>query len=677
MKPNSKVVIIFSVLVVLSLACSLSPLSLASEKTVAPTEVAAPSPTPILEMPVQSGEENPDEPVIISGTIPFTSPFFLDGNAEPFVLLEDEAGFAARDLEFEFPLAGQAIGPVELVDDNTLSFNLSLPAVPQGTLLDVDNNGEEDRGVMVFAMAYWSNTWGDPFLEPRDGRGWSTAYVSTTTDPDRDNEIDGGHLIIWAPDDSQQFPSGYGEDNMLLTEDDPVQSVPAGYSIVDLDTTPFKIYKEAQPIFELIEGEGAVNNYTDLSYEEAFDAMFKKVSVEYPFTEEKNIDWDALYDEFAPRIREARNDNDFYRALRDFTYRIPDGHVGISFNADVFYEEQGGSFGMLLSELSDGRILVKKVLPNTAASKAGIQPGAEILQWDGQPVRTALDAVVPYLGPFSTEHTKRLEQLVFLTRNPIGTKVAISYKNPTGGEVNTTLTSEFEYDSLFESIPSLNLDELVLPIEAEVLDESGLGYIRITTFSEDYNLMARLWERAIEGLLDYDIPGLIIDVRINGGGNMGLAMDFVGYFFYRELAVSQSSYYNERTGVFEYTDYPSRIEPAPIYYDGPIAVLISPDCVSACEGFSNAMSQEERAVIVGHFPSAGAYGEVGRGQYELPGDFSMQFPTGRPETMDGEILIEGTGVVPTYTVPVTEESALGIRDTVLETAVQTLLDQIN
>ncbi len=38
---------------------------------------------------------------------------------------------------------------------------------------------------------------------------------------------------------------------------------------------------------------------------EAFDAMFEKVRLEYPFTEDKNIDWDALYAEFAPRIEAA------------------------------------------------------------------------------------------------------------------------------------------------------------------------------------------------------------------------------------------------------------------------------------------------------------------------------------------------------------------------------------
>jgi C-terminal processing protease CtpA/Prc len=50
----------------------------------------------------------------------------------------------------------------------------------------------------------------------------------------------------------------------------------------------------------------------------------------------------------------------------------------------------------------------------------------------------------------------------------------------------------------------------------------------------------------------------------------------------------------------------------------------------------------------------------------------MQFPTGRPETPDGELLIEGTGVVPDISVPVTEESALGEVDAVLEAAIEAL-----
>ena len=130
------------------------------------------------------------------------------------------------------------------------------------------------------------------------------------------------------------------------------------------------------------------------------------------------------------------------------------------------------------------------------------------------------------------------------------------------------------------------------------------------------------------------------------------------------------------TGKFEYQDQPVEIKPAPSQYSGPIAVLVGPECASACELFSYALQHDGRSVVVGNFSSAGAAGEVLRGQYKLPGGLSMQFPTGRPETLDGKVPIEGVGVIPDIKVPVTEKSALGEEDGVLQAAIQALLDKL-
>jgi C-terminal processing protease CtpA/Prc len=670
MRRRHALILVFAALAVATFACTLP--SREASPTPPPTPTQAPTPIPMPD--VQPGEADPNEPVLIRGTIPFTSPFFINSIAEPFVLLEDEAGFVARDREFEFPLSGQVIGPVDLVDDQTLSYTLPLPSVPTGTLLDVDNDNEIDQGVMIFAVAYWSNTWGDPFLEARDGTGWSNAYTSATTDPNREDEITGGILVIWAPDEEQEFPSGFGPDEMLFTEDDPVTLVPAGYSIVDLDQEPFHFYKEPQPEITLLEGEVAVNDYSDLDYEAAFDALFEKSSREYPFTEEKGIDWDDLYDEFSERVSNAQNDNDFYRAIRDFTYAVPDGHVGLSFNADVFFEERGGGLGVVLTELTDGRVIATQVLSGFAADNAGIEEGAEILTWNGRAVTEAVSQIQPYFGPFSTGHHERVEQVNYLTRMPPGERVDILFQNPRAASPEEqTLTSTVEYDSLFATISSFNFDELELPIEGEVIDGTGIGYVTIKTFSDDYNLLARLWERYIENLIDNEIPALIIDLRVNGGGSGGLALDFVEYFFDEEHVLSQRLYYNDISGEFETRGLPARIKPGPLHYQGAIAVLVSPDCASACEGFTYAITQDSRAIVVGHFPTAGMYGEVGRGQYDLPAEISLQFPTGRPETPDGELLIEGVGIIPDILVPVTEASALGTTDAVLQAAIDALL----
>jgi C-terminal processing protease CtpA/Prc len=674
MRRSHALYIVITALSVSTLACELL--------TQEPTPTLAPPPTAVPTLlpprPVQPGEANPDEPVLISGTIPFTSRFFINSIAEPFVLLEDEAGFVARDREFEFPLSGQIIGPVDLVDDSTLSYTLPLPSIPTGTMLDVDNDNEIDPGIMVFAVAYWSNTWGDPFLEARDGTGWSNAYTSAVTDPDREDEIMGGKLMIWAPDDEQEFPSGFGPDEMLFTEDDPVTSIPAGYSIVDLDQEPFLIYKESQPEITLLEGVVAVNDYSSLDYSAAFDALFEKASREYPFTDDKEINWDGLYDEFSQRVSDARTENDFYRAIRDFTRAIPDGHVGLgSLNLDVFWEDEGGGLGLVLTELTNGSVIATHVFPGLPADNIGIEVGAEILSWDGLPITDVVRQVQPFTGPFSTKHHARVEQVKYLTRMPPETRVTIEFLNP--GENSPrerTLEAIIEVDSYFAMIPSFNFDELELPIEGEVLDGVGLGYVAIKTFGDDYNLLARLWERYIENLIDNEIPGLIIDMRVNRGGNGGLAFDFVEYFFDEEIVLSKRLYYNEISGEFEIRGLPARIEAGPLLYEGEIAVLVSPDCASACEGFSYAITQGGRSIVVGHYPSAGMYGEVGRGQYKLPDDISLQFPTGRPETMDGDLLIEGVGIIPDILVPVTEASALGRSDAVLQAAINALLDRI-
>ncbi|HLC03789.1 MAG TPA: S41 family peptidase [Anaerolineales bacterium] len=656
-----------------AMACTLSGLSGGTTATMAPPS----PPTPLPQAPVQPGAANPDEPVAVIGTIPFTSPFFINTISEPFVLLEDEAGFVHRDREFAFPLNGQVMGPVEIIDDQTLRFELSLPGVPQGAFVDVDQNGQSDVGVQVFAVAYWSNTWGGPFLEKRDGTGWSNAYTSTVTDPDRQDEIMGGLLVVWAPDSGQAFPSDFGPDGELFTSDDPVAPIPAGYNFVDLDQTPFRVFKQARLEVELKEGVSAVHDLSGLGYSEAFKAMFDQASLEYPFTEEKHIDWAALYQEFAPQVASATDDAGFYRALRDFTYAIPDGHVGGVFDNVVFNQEQGGGFGLVLAQLGDGRVIVTQILPGLPGEKAGIDVGAEMVTWEGQPAAQAVANVVPYFGPFSSKQALHQQQLAFLARTEPGARVRVTYRNPgSANEQPADMTAAHELDSLFESLSILQSSAVDLPIEARILPESGLAYVVIRTFSGDYNLMARLWEHLISALHDDNVPGLIIDLRYNGGGSEGLALDFAGYFFDEDIVLSTTSYYNRRTGQFEPQGLPTRITPAPSLFDGPLAVLVSPDCVSACEGFAYALNQGGRSTVVGHAPTAGAFGEVGRGQYGLPGGFSLQFPTGRPETPDGKVLIEGEGVVPDVIVPVTVDSALGRSDAVLDAAVKALLAKI-
>ena len=199
--------------------------------------------------PIQNDEGGP---VIIDGEMNYTNPESFSTVAQPLIVLEDQAGFIDRDRGFVLPPESQALGVITGdFFSPPFTWTLSLPTVPQGTLRDVDQDGEEDKGVMTYAVAFWSNIFGDPYLERRDlsGGGWSTAYATTRvkTNPSGGGEVIGGQYVVWAPDDQQGFPSGFGEDGKLFTADDPIVRLPAGYTIVDMDTDPFTFDRTRLP----------------------------------------------------------------------------------------------------------------------------------------------------------------------------------------------------------------------------------------------------------------------------------------------------------------------------------------------------------------------------------------------------------------------------------------------
>jgi len=669
-----------------SLACTLVPTisSATAQPTPKPTGASQGVTRPAEDAEIPSAVIVNDEggPAVIRGEVPYTNPFFTQGIGQPVIILEDQAGFIDRDRGFIMPVESQTLG--QITSDfftSPFTYSLALPIEPQGTLRDVDNDGKQDTGVMVFAVAYWENIVGDPFLEERDlqGGGWSTAYASTRASEEAatEREIIGGKLLVYAPDDAQGFPSDFGEDGLLFTEDDPIVRLPQGYTVVDLDVRPFVFDRAREQKIDLIEPEGAaLDDFSDLSYVDAFDAMLDKMSKEYAFTEYKGINWDALRAEFRPRIEEAQRRRDrlaYLRALRDLLWRIPDGHVSGPFISEDFWAEAGGGLGLNIRELSDGRVIVTYVLPGSPAEQAGIKLGAEITEINGRPIKRAIDEATPWLGPFSTEHARRLDQMLFAVRFPVGEQVRITYRNPDAASPTTkTLTTVQEIDSLLAGIPSAQQTGFELPLEYRLLD-SGYAYVKIYSFFDDKILTIHLWERLMQALIDNDVPGLVIDLRENGGGWGYMADLMAAYFFEEELVLGNTGEYDESLGEF-YFD-PNTVEhfilpPQDLRYHGRVAVIISPDCASACEFFAYDLTLQDRAVIVGHYPTAGLGGGIE--EFNMPEDVSIRFTSQRAVDAEGNIHIEGKGVVPDVRVPVTEESLLGERDVLLEAAIEAL-----
>lgn len=624
-------------------------------------------------------------PVQITGEVIYTNGFFTLGVDEPLIILEDQAGFVDRNRGFLMSEESQTIGKITS-DFYTSPFNYSveLPIQPAASLRDVDQNDQKNTGVMIYAIAYWQNVWGDPFLEERDlyGGGWSTAYASTHVDQNASSgyEVIGGKYIVYAPDDQQGFPSGFGEDGKLFTGDDNIVRLPQGYTIVDMDTDPFTFDRSKNLQIDLIEGEGAQQeDFSTLGYANAFDAMIEMFRKKYAFTELKGIDWDAEKAEFRPRFEEAEKNNDsvaYQLALRDFIWSIPDGHLSAPADPQDFQDATGGGLGLAVRELDDGRVIVNFLLEGGPAAEAGIELKAEITAIDGKPIEQAISDIVPWSSPFSSEHVRHLQQLRYVTRFPLGQDVEIQYKNPGESETKTvTLTTVDERDSFRSSSFARGLTGFEQPIEYRLLD-SGFAYVKIYSFSDSARLSISLWERMIQTLNQQQIPGLIIDMRQNGGGSGYLADQMAAYFFNEPLTLGNTASYDEGKDSF-YMD-PNLEEkyflpPESLRYNGNIAVLVGPFCNSACEFFSWDMTQQDRAAIVGQYPTAGLGG--GQTTYLMPDGLQLQYSTGRHLDKDGNVVVEGTGVPPTVKVPVNEETLFTEGDPILDAAVEYLNSQ--
>lgn len=676
MKPKF---ILFAAVLLLSLALGgCAPKSTPAPAQPATSATSSTTPSEGAAAPAASSEG----PVLIKGDFKYTNDFVVETYyVEHAVVLADMTGFVIRDQEWELPIDSQVLGYVKVdAENNSGTFFLRLPAEPAGILNDVDNNGQKDAGVQIFAVAYSPNLYGDPFSVGDDkSLGWPSYLASVVVDNENHQEVTGGKLVVWTPDRAEQFPTGFGPDGLLFTKDDPVGPLEPGYSVIDLDQKPFGISRAVEQTMTLLEPEDyAIKDYSTLSYTETFDKMFKTVKKEYAFNgiEGKPPDWDKLYTELKPRFEDAEKNKDataFDAALRDYIYAFKDGHVGMD-DGDIgnnyFNNQYGGGYGFAIRELEDGRVIVTYVLDGGPAALAGMQVGADVSEVNGLTVKEAIDKVVPYSGPFSTEATKRYQQARYLLRAPLGTEIIVKYTNPKGTPKTATLTAINERQSFSFTSIYKGFDQNALPVEYRILD-SGVGYIKINSNYDDLNLITRLFERALKTFESNMVPGVIIDLRQNSGGSpLGLA----GFLYDNEILEGQLEYFSEKTGKFEPEGPRDKVLPYENQYRfGKLALLVGPACASACEIEAYGFSQVPEMMVVGEAATSGVEADVARGQFLLPENFTLQVPTGRMTLPDGNLFLEGVGVVPTLYVPITEENALSSEDVVLKAAEKAVL----
>ncbi|HEV8283998.1 MAG TPA: carboxy terminal-processing peptidase [Chitinophagaceae bacterium] len=236
------------------------------------------------------------------------------------------------------------------------------------------------------------------------------------------------------------------------------------------------------------------------------------------------------------------------------------------------------SLGFTVDETNDGKIMITRLIPGGPAWKSGeLHKDDELLQlqWQGkQPV----DVTV-----LSSEEVDGI--LSEINHGNITVKV----RKVDGTTRTVTLHKE-----------KIETEENV--VRGYVLNgNKKIGYISLPDFytnweEEKGSGCANDVAKEIVKLKKENIQGLILDLRFNGGGSVGEALQMIGIFIDEGPLAGEK----DKTQKLVFLKDPNR----GTIYDGPLLLLINSQSASASEMLAAALQDYNRAVIAGS-PSYG------------------------------------------------------------------------
>ncbi len=441
-----------------------------------------------------------------------------------------------------------------------------------------------------------------------------------------------------------------------------------------------------------------------------YDSMHARFQVYYAFGDWKAIDWVALDNQVKPKIISAGLNNDtnaFYLALREYVALIPDGHLSVrgdgwdNHKTTTRYQQIGGSYGFALTDLDDGRVVASLVNPGSPAAMAGMQFGAGLLEINDRPVsevRDTVSVIWAEANPATLESIK-LNQCRFIGRAPIGSTIKIKFLNRGNTDpVTSTLTAVDDHYATFDQTTLLPVDPGPV-ISYEILQPSGFGYLKLTSEGGDSATLAGIYTGFRDAITLFnasDVPGLILDMRINTGGADMLSAALSGFFYTDTTLYEQQSFYNPGSGQFDIWPLPiphfnpqtlgSYINPAyPVgnlftepqgmTFTYPVMVMVGPRCISSGEGIPMMLQKLPNNKVVSFYGSNASFGMMEWWSYHYlylpPNDLYLRYPVGRSLDKDFHIQLDSDsnrvgGVMPDIRVP--------INDTVLD---QLYIDSID
>jgi len=384
-----------------------------------------------------------------------------------------------------------------------------------------------------------------------------------------------------------------------------------------------------------------------------FEQVWQIVDRDYYDPSFNGVDWNAVRERYQPRVESAQSDDEFYLVVREMVGQLHDAHTRFFSPGEREWrrKREALSAGIHVHGV-EGQIVVVGVDPGSEAARDGIAVGMVVSTIDGKPAADRVAEVRAEVGSSSSERATALLTYGRLLMGEPDSILSLGLVRADGSRFEVKLPRRLVSDAP-------RVDARALP--------SGLGYIRFNRFIPP---MAGEVRQALERLRD--VPGLILDLRGNGGGDLSETARIAGYFLSRKTLIARIVTRTGKPpaalmGLVHVPDEFSAGRQGGEVYSGPVAVLVNEGTGSGAELFAAAMQENSRATIVGRQTCGCVLGILH--QRKLKGGAELDVSEVGFSTARGRRL-EGVGITPDKPVPLTLADLRARRDAALEAAVR-------
>lgn len=323
---------------------------------------------------------------------------------------------------------------------------------------------------------------------------------------------------------------------------------------------------------------------TTQQYEEDFDYLWQSIADDYAYFDQKQTDWNKVREIYRPQISAVKTRSDFVALLESVLEELYDFHTHLNTNTPAS-PRLVPSGADIWAEWKNASAIITEVRPESAAAKAGIKPGMQVVSINGIVVAEAVSRRTGKSLRSSDEAAKNWALRVLLAgrHNERRNVEVISSGVRRVISIDDQPTSESA-----QTKPLLEFRRI----------EKDVGYIRVSNSLGDTDLIKQ-FDLALAALRN--VRGLILDLRDTpGGGNTTVARGIMGRFIQRDLPYQKHSLPAEARQFGTKRSWIELVSPRGEFaYGAPVVVLVNHWTGSMGEGIAIGMDGMGRATIVG------------------------------------------------------------------------------